>query len=63
MNLTNSFIVFPSQNIGLESNLNQYYFYNFYYPKLIKEKKIESKKIKDIITIKEKEKIKKVVSR
>ena len=51
LNLTNSFIVFPSQNIGLESNLNQYYFYNFYYPKLIKEKKIESKKITNFFII------------
>ena len=37
-NLTNSLIEFPSQEIGLGNNLNQKYFYNFYYPNLLSSK-------------------------
>ena len=51
LNITNSFVQFPSQNIGLENNLNQRYFYNFYYPDLIEEEKKKSKKFRSFFIV------------
>ena len=50
-NITNFSIDFPSQEIGLENNLTQKYFYNFYYNSLIKEENITSKCIQDFFII------------
>ena len=46
MNITNSFVKFPSKNIGLTNNLTQQYFYNFYYPNLFNNENIRSKGVK-----------------
>ena len=51
LNITNSFVEFPSQYIGLENNLNQRYFYNFYYPNLIEEEKKKSKKFRSFFIV------------
>jgi len=50
-NKTNFSIDFPSQEIGLENNLTQKYFYNFYYNSLIKEENNTSKFINDFFII------------
>ena len=50
-NITNFSIDFPSKEIGLENNLTQKYFYNFYYNSLIKEENITSKCINDFFII------------
>ena len=51
LNLTNSFVEFPSQNIGLEKNLTQEYFYNFYYYNLIKDGNAQSENIRNFFII------------
>jgi len=51
LNLTNSFVEFPSQNIGLEKNLNQKYIYNFYYQNLINNENINSENIRNFFII------------
>ena len=51
MNLTNSLVEFPTQNIGLSTNLTQQYFYNFYYPDLFKNENNNSKRIKNFFII------------
>ena len=49
---TNNFkIEFPSQNIGLKNELNQQYFYDFYYYNLIIKDNIKSKDINDFSII------------
>ena len=51
MNITNSIIEFPFKNIDLKSDFTQQYFYNFYYPDLIKEENIKSKSIRNFFII------------
>ena len=51
LNLTNSFVEFPSQNIGLEKNLSKEYIYNYYYPKLIKNNSSYSKNINNFFVV------------
>ena len=51
MNLTNSLVEFPTTNIGLSTNLTQQYFYNFYYPDLIKNENNQSKRIRNFFII------------
>ena len=51
INITNSFVKFPSKNIGLANNLTQQYFYNFYYPDLFKNENNQSKKIRNFFII------------
>ena len=51
LNLTNSFVEFPSQNIGLEKNLSKEYIYNYYYPKLIKSNSSYSKNINNFFVV------------
>ena len=50
-NNTNSIIEFPFNNIDLKSDFIQQYFYNFYYPDLIKEESIKSKSIRNFFII------------
>ncbi len=49
--LINSIIEFPFNNIDLKSDFIQQYFYNFYYPDLIKEESIKSKSIRNFFII------------
>ena len=51
VNNTNSIIEFPFNNIDLKSDFIQQYFYNFYYPDLIKEESIKSKSIRNFFII------------
>ena len=51
VNNTNSIIEFPFNNIDLKSDFIQQYFYNFYYPDLIKEEGIKSKSIRNFFII------------
>jgi len=51
MNITNSIIEFPFKNIDLKSDFTQQYFYNFYYPDLIKEENNKSKSIRNFFII------------
>ena len=51
VNNTNSIIEFPFNNIDLKSDFFQQYFYNFYYPDLIKEESIKSKSISNFFII------------
>ena len=51
LNFINSFVEFPSQNIGLEKHLNQEYFYNYYYANLIKNENIDSRNIRNFFII------------
>ena len=48
---SNSLIEFVSQDLGLEHNLQQKYFYNFYYPNLIKEEYNHTKNIRNFFII------------
>ena len=50
-NLFNSTVEFQSQEIGLEQNLNQKYFYNYYKYNLLKKKFIRKDKIKNFSII------------
>ena len=50
-NLINSIVEFQSQEIGLEKNLNQRYFYNYYNYNLLKKKYIRKDKIKNFSII------------
>ena len=47
----NSFVEFPSQNIGLEKNLSKEYIYNYYYPNLITNNKAYSKNINNFFVV------------
>ena len=51
ISIINSFVKFPSKNIGLDNNLTQQYFYNFYYPDLIKNENNQSKRIRNFFII------------
>ena len=52
LNITSDFFIrFPSQNIGLQSNLNQQYFYNFYNDNLFKGKIINPKEINNFCIV------------
>ena len=51
INITNSIIEFPFKNIDLKSNFIQQYFYNFYYPDLIKKENAKSKFIRKFFII------------
>ena len=51
LNLTNSFVEFPSQNIGLEKNISKEYIYNYYYPNLITNKGAFPKNITNFFVV------------
>jgi len=51
INITNSFVKFPSKNIGLANNLTQQYFYNFYYPSLFENENNQSKRVRNFFII------------
>ena len=51
INITNSLVKFPSKNIGLDNNLTQQYFYNFYYPNLFENENNQSKRIRNFFII------------
>ena len=51
LNIANSFVEFPSQNIGLEKNLSKEYIYNYYYPNLITNNKAYSKNINNFFVV------------
>ena len=49
--ITNSSVKFPSKNLGLANNLTQQYFYNFYYPNLLKDDNNQSGRIRNFFII------------
>ena len=51
LNPNNSLIKFPSQQIGLNNNLNQKYFYNFYFPNLFINENVKTRNIKNFFII------------
>lgn len=50
-NFSNCSIEFPSQNIGLENDLNQKYFYNYYFNNLINQKNLLKNKTQNFFIV------------
>ena len=51
VNITNSFVEFPSKMIGIKQNLSQEYFYNYYYQNLIEKVTNHTKRINNFFII------------